>query len=228
MVTTATTNTQTAAALAPRGDSAAGKTKSDAINLSADFQMFLTMLTTQMQNQDPLNPVDSTEYATQLASFSSVEQQIKTNDLLREMMGQAGSGALQQFGGWIGKEVLVEAPVRFEGQPVVLRPDYHAEASSAVLVIRGPDGALVERRPVSTDEDSVIWTGRDESGAVLPAGVYRFEIESYADKTLLETRMPPAYARVDEIRTEGGAVMLRLADGTETTAAMVAGLRNPG
>ena len=50
-------------------------TKNAAV-LSSDFETFLKMLTTQMQNQDPLNPVDSTDYATQLATFSSVEQQV--------------------------------------------------------------------------------------------------------------------------------------------------------
>jgi len=47
--------------------------------ISSDFETFLRMLTVQMQNQDPLNPVDSSDYAVQLATFSSVEQQVQTN-----------------------------------------------------------------------------------------------------------------------------------------------------
>jgi len=48
------------------------------------------MLTVQMQNQDPLNPVDSSDYAVQLATFSNVEQQVQTNDILRELQSQMG------------------------------------------------------------------------------------------------------------------------------------------
>lgn len=57
--------------------------------LSSDFETFLKMLTTQMENQDPLNPVDSAEFAMQLATFSGVEQQIRTNDILADMVGGA-------------------------------------------------------------------------------------------------------------------------------------------
>ena len=53
--------------------------------LASDFDTFLRMLTTQMQNQDPLNPIDSTDYATQLATFSGVEQQVRTNSLLADL-----------------------------------------------------------------------------------------------------------------------------------------------
>jgi hypothetical protein len=57
--------------------------------LGSDFETFLKMLTTQMKNQDPLNPVESSEYAVQLATFSSVEQQVLTNDLLTRLIGQS-------------------------------------------------------------------------------------------------------------------------------------------
>lgn len=53
--------------------------------LTSDFDTFLRMLTVQMQNQDPLDPVDSADYAVQLATFSGVEQQVRTNELLTEL-----------------------------------------------------------------------------------------------------------------------------------------------
>ena len=62
-----------------------GLTKSTVIG--SDFDTFLKLLTTQMKNQDPLNPIDSTDYATQLATFSGVEQQTRTNQLLESLSG---------------------------------------------------------------------------------------------------------------------------------------------
>jgi len=62
-----------------------------------DFNTFVTMLTVQIKNQDPLNPMESSEFAVQLATFAGVEQQVRTNDLLREIatvksgLGEAGS-----------------------------------------------------------------------------------------------------------------------------------------
>ena len=56
--------------------------------ISSDFNTFLKMLTTQLKNQDPLNPMDNSEYAVQLATFSGVEQQVKTNTLLESLGAQ--------------------------------------------------------------------------------------------------------------------------------------------
>ena len=66
-------------------------TASTRSQISSDFDTFLKMLTAQMQNQDPFNPIDSTDYATQLATFSGVEQQTRTNDLLTNLGSQIAS-----------------------------------------------------------------------------------------------------------------------------------------
>jgi flagellar basal-body rod modification protein FlgD len=55
--------------------------------ISSDFNTFLRMLTVQMQNQDPLDPIDSADFAVQLATFSGVEQQVRTNELLGQLSG---------------------------------------------------------------------------------------------------------------------------------------------
>jgi flagellar basal-body rod modification protein FlgD len=74
-INTVSSSAATSSAVAPADNGSGAK-------ISSDFETFLKMLTVQMQNQDPLNPVDSSDYATQLATFSGVEQQVQTNDLL--------------------------------------------------------------------------------------------------------------------------------------------------
>ena len=59
--------------------------------ISSDFETFLLMLTTQLENQDPLNPIESQDFAVQLATFSGVEQQVLTNDLLSDLGQGFGS-----------------------------------------------------------------------------------------------------------------------------------------
>ncbi len=125
----------------------------DKQKVSSDFETFLRMLTVQMQNQDPLNPVDSSDYAVQLATFSSVEQQVLTNDLLRSMSGQLAGGSLGQLAGWVGMEALARVPVAFNGDPVNLRPDYAEQADAAKLVVRDAAGEIVAREPLTLSQE---------------------------------------------------------------------------
>lgn len=62
-----------------------GASTTKASTVSADFETFLKMLTAQIQNQDPMNPIVSSDYATQLATFSSVEQQVLANSYLENI-----------------------------------------------------------------------------------------------------------------------------------------------
>ena len=64
--------------------------------IGGDFTTFLEMLTVQLKNQDPMNPMESSDFAVQLATFSSVEQQVQTNDLLKEILQEVILGCLVQ------------------------------------------------------------------------------------------------------------------------------------
>ena len=80
--------------------------------ISADFETFLRMLAVQMENQDPLNPVDSSDYATQLATFSGVEQAVRSNDLLTNLSAQMNLSGMGEMAAWVGKEAegVLELP----------------------------------------------------------------------------------------------------------------------
>ncbi|WP_084794695.1 flagellar hook capping FlgD N-terminal domain-containing protein [Pseudoponticoccus marisrubri] len=194
--------------------------------LNSDFETFLRMLTAQVQNQDPLNPVESTEYATQLATFSSVEQQVLTNDLLKELGVRIGGNDLQHFGNWIGKEALVRAPVRFDGSPFTVFPDFAENADRSILIVRNENGDPVQRLNVEVGEDRVLWSGTTMDGRSLPSGSYRFEVESYSGDSLLETKRAAVYEKVEEVRSVDGQVMIRLSSGTEIEPSFVEGLRS--
>lgn len=84
--------------------------------------MFLKMLTAQMKNQT-LNPIDPTDYATQLATFSGVEQQVKTNDLLATLQSTMSlTGMAQMAVSWVGMEARSTAKVAFDGKPITIYP----------------------------------------------------------------------------------------------------------
>jgi flagellar basal-body rod modification protein FlgD len=194
--------------------------------LNSDFETFLRMLTVQAQNQDPLNPVDSSDYATQLATFSSVEQQVLTNDLLRTMTNALGSDSLQSMSGLVGMEALTRAPVFFDQSgPVAIRPELAPGADRGDLVVRDESGAILQRFEIPEGQDSMLWGGGDDTGELLPAGVYRFEVESFKDDALINTQLAPVFSRINEVRSEDGTVIVRLSDGSEIPESLITGLR---
>lgn len=193
---------------------------------STDFETFLKMLTTQLQNQDPLNPMESTDFAVQLATFSGVEQQVQTNQLLGKLTDSLGLSGVGKYAGWIGMEAKAPAPVAFDGSPVNLSIGAAKGADTAVLVVSDSSGKVVQRLDVGTGEQTLAWDGVGEGGTMLGAGVYSFTLQSYSDGALLGSAAVERYGKVTEIRTgTDGAVALVL-DGSVTVAASdVTGLR---
>src|ERR1700754_3604547 len=87
------------------GSSSSGGIASDTSTIAGNFDTFLSLLTTQLQNQNPLDPLDTNQFTSQLVQFSSVEQQLKTNDFLEALLLSNGNAASSQAVGYIGKEV---------------------------------------------------------------------------------------------------------------------------
>lgn len=200
-----------------------GATASEGM-INSDFETFLKMLTAQMQNQDPLNPIESADFATQLATFSGVEQQVRTNDLLASIGAGLGDG-LTQYAGWVGMEARVAAPAQFDGRPVTVLPTPEATADTAMMVVRDSTGAEVQRFEISVSDDPFTWTGLDSSGVPVADGAYSFFVESHAGGQLLSTSQAQIYALVSEVRTTAGQPSLVLDGGTEVVTSAVTALR---
>lgn len=194
--------------------------------ITSDFDTFLRMLTTQMQNQDPLNPMQSTEFATQLATFSGVEQQVRTNEQLAALSAQLGLNSLAQMSGWIGMSARSAGPVQFSGGTVDAWLQPPATAESAQLVVLNTAGAEVQRRNVAAVTGPFAWTGLAESGDPLPPGRYTLQLESFAAGESLGVTAVEHYAAVAEARADGaGGVTLVLAGGVTVPATAVTALR---
>jgi len=195
-----------------------GPTGGGAAKISTDFQMFLKMLTAQMKNQDPLNPIDSTDYATQLATFSGVEQQVKTNDLLTALTGQMGVTGMGQLASWVGMEARAVAAVSYQGQPVTLYPVPAQGADRAMLVAYDSRGQEASREEIPVSADPVRWTGVTATGGQALPGTYSFRLESYTAGTLVANDGVEVYGRIREAQLgDKGAVLLL--DGGGTVAA---------
>ncbi|MEW9918073.1 flagellar hook capping FlgD N-terminal domain-containing protein [Marimonas sp. MJW-29] len=195
--------------------------------LSSDFETFLRMLTAQARFQDPLEPIDSSEYAAQLAQFSMVEQQVLSNDLLRSLAAQLGAGSMAQMAGWIGMEALSTAPVYFDGTPVTLNPAPARTADEAFLVIKDDRGQVVQRLNLPLASDPVQWAGVSNDNRPFPSGLYSFEVESRSRGEVIGTEPIGTYARITEARLQGQEILLILESGATIPSSSVTGLREP-
>ncbi|NKX45005.1 flagellar hook capping FlgD N-terminal domain-containing protein [Roseicyclus persicicus] len=204
-----------------------GATSARPSAISADFETFLRLLTTQMQNQDPLNPMESTEFATQLAQFSGVEQQVRTNDLLLGLQAGLATLGMGQIGNWIGMEARAEMPVNFDGQTTSLSGIPHPLADRMELVVRDESGEIVQRIPMPLSDARFDWDGTGVDGTTVPPGLYSFAVQNWSDETLLEERGAMVYGMVEEAALVGGEVWLALEGGVSIPASDVLGLRAP-
>lgn len=191
--------------------------------LNSDFETFLKMLTVQMQNQDPLNPMDSSEYAMQLATFSGLEQQVQTNDLLNSLIYLASQSGVADLAGWIGLEGRSAGPAFFDGNsPVEMSISPLSYADSAQIVVYDTQGSEVDRFNVSRDDRTASWPGEG-----FQAGLFSFQVESYVNGELTEVTFAETWGRVQEARNDNGAVVLVRIGGGEVFADQVTAVRDP-
>jgi flagellar basal-body rod modification protein FlgD len=204
----------------------ASNVKRQGTSLASDFETFLKMLTAQAKYQDPLNPLDSAEYASQLAQFSSVEQAVRTNELLTQIAGQSTSQDMSALASWLGREVLSASSRLYEGAPLTLHSTATGDgATAAELVAYNEDGDQVYRASIDPAVKKIEWTGRDALGADLPHGTYEFRIERYSGETLLSKKMAQSFVPVSEVRVTSGQPYLHLESGTVVKPADVTAVR---
>jgi flagellar basal-body rod modification protein FlgD len=193
--------------------------------LTADFEVFLQMLTTQLKYQDPLSPMESSEFAVQLATFAGVEQQVLGNELLTGMSAQMATSNMAEVAGWIGQEVRVASSVYFDGEPVTIAPNPAAIADRAELIVRDSDGAELNRLTIPVSAEPIEWAGVTSDGAPLPAGTYSFEVVSYSGDEVILRETAEVYAEVVEVRSQDGLNFLMLEGGIGVSASAVSAIR---
>lgn len=221
--------TEVTSAISGASAAQSGGTSGAKAALTSDFETFIQMLTTQARYQDPLEPLDSTEYSAQLAQFSMVEQQVQGNELLEAMAAQLGMSNMAAMSSWVGMEARAAAPAVFDGvNPVTVAPNPALVADSVKMTVKNEAGAVVDTIPMPKTAEPYEWNGVDSSGNLLPAGNYTFEVESYDAKgELIVAEQAEVYTRITETQMAGGDVVLITGSGQAILAASVTALREP-
>jgi flagellar basal-body rod modification protein FlgD len=192
--------------------------------LNADYQAFLKLLVAQIQNQDPLEPMDSTTFVTQLAQLTQVEQAMTTNSHLEKISKRMDLSSAFSDVALIGREVSVPSERlslragRAEGDYVFTSAAVVAEAE-----ILDGNGQLIRALPVQVGAPGTpmrfSWNGLDDSGRSLADGAYAFRVRAFDSAGQDVAVRTAARIVVEGVAFQSGGSRLQLADGREVTAA---------
>lgn len=165
--------------------------------LSQNFDTFLTLLTSQLKNQDPLSPVDSNEFTQQLVQYSQVEQQIQTNDMLTALTEQQKATTAGAALSYLGRTATLSSDLtRLENGAAKWTYALSEPASQTTVSVFDSSGRAVFSAAGSgaKGDAKFSWDGRMSNGQTAPDGVYRLVVTAKdADGKSVTTNV-----RVDE------------------------------
>lgn len=161
----------------PTSPAGGGANPGASMNALADnFDTFLTILTAQIQNQDPLEPMDSSKFTEQLVQFSGVEQQIKSNKQLEELLAATYSSAGAALSGYLGQQAeIATAGAQFTGDPISWKYALPADAAKATITVTDASGKVLFSKKVEGDglkagSHDFEWDGKLTGGATADEG----------------------------------------------------------
>jgi flagellar basal-body rod modification protein FlgD len=192
--------------------------------LMGNYNSFLLLLTTQLKNQDPLAPLDATQFVSQLSQLASVEQAITSNQKLDKIVSALGASATLSDIGLIGRPVEVEdknAEVKDGTMSMTYKLD--ADAKQAVMTIRDQSGTIIGVQPIDTQagEHSFTWDGTDSHGGQMDDGIYNFEVSAVDSDGKPVTGHSYVTATVNRVETSSDGSTLVLSNGSRVASSAV-------
>ncbi len=148
-------------------------------SIAENFDTFLSLLTTQLKNQNPMDPLDTNQFTQQMVQFTSVEQQLKTNEFLEALTLSASNGANTEAVAFIGKNISASgANASLSGGGASWNFTASRSAPETSISIRDANGNVVFTEDVSlaSGNGQYVWDGKDNAGNQLTDGNYSISI----------------------------------------------------
>lgn len=209
-----TTTTPTSAALNSLGGSATTEP-------TIDHEAFLKLLTAQLKNQDPLAPMDATQFMTQLAQLSTVEQAAQTNRTLEEVLAALKSSGLRSDAGLIGRtvEASSDALPLVDGKASIAFAVEGAPKSVTVDVLDASGNTIARKAMAASAGRQVFeWDGRMANGSTAPDGVYRVKVNARDADGAALTAATVLTGSVAQVRSVDGTTRYVLQNGATVDA----------
>jgi flagellar basal-body rod modification protein FlgD len=173
-VTAATVNNTSSTSTSSSTDS----TGVDNSTIAGNFQTFLTLLTTQLQNQNPLDPLDTNQFTEQLVQFASVEQQLKSNEQLASLVSMEKTAQSTAALAFVGQNVTVDGQTAALTNGSATWSFQVPKPITATVTITNSTGQTVYTGSYTMDtgQQAFNWDGRDNAGTLWPDGNYTMSI----------------------------------------------------
>lgn len=207
------------------------KSADSADTVAADTNKFLTLLVTQLQNQDPMNPLDNAQITSQLAQLSTVTGVNKLNTTLESLKGSYQASETLQAASMIGRNVLsAGSDLTLSGGNAVLGVDLATAADSVRVVVRDKNGKEIHAIDLGAQKAGTLplaWDGAvdnlDGTGkaGVAADGKYSFEVVAMRGGAKLTDATALAYSTVASVSTNAQGVKLNLPSGASLALADV-------
>ena len=155
------------------GSSSASSSSTPTTGIADNFQTFLTLLTTQLQNQNPLDPLDTNQFTAQLVQFAGVEQQLRSNDQLKSLVDLEKSAQSTQALVYVGNTVAVDGSTAQFDRSATWNIQAPADATSTITITNAT-GQTVFSGDFSLKQGnaSFVWDGKGNDGTQWPPGTY--------------------------------------------------------
>jgi flagellar basal-body rod modification protein FlgD len=146
--------------------------------IGADFTMFLKLLTTQMQNQDPLDPMDTSEYTQQLVQYSQVEQSVQQTGVLKDILSRVSSQDMAQASAFIGREARFDTDVSGLGASGAATWTVAPARNASEMVVKVTDaaGKVVHEETIDPSTKRFAWDGMLANGTRATEGAYKLSV----------------------------------------------------
>lgn len=183
--------------------------------LADDFAQFLTLLTVQLQNQDPLSPMDSTEFTNQLVAFTGVEQQINTNQKLDSLVAMNIGNSFSSALNYVGKEAsYISSEFYHDGSPSEIKYALNGNAVTAKIRILNEEGTIIYEADANTSTGShdFTWDGKNKNGAQVEKGTYEIRIDALDIDGKAVESSKVVKGLISGIETQNGAIFAVVGD----------------
>jgi len=148
--------------------------------IANNFDQFLTLLTTQLKNQSPLDPLDTNQFTAQLVQFAGVEQQLKTNETLGSLLSLSAAGTATNAVGFIGAKITADgATTRLIEGKAEWKVNM-ASAGTGTVTIKDSKGNVVQTatKTLVAGDQTYSWDGTTSTGTKAPDGEYTITIDA--------------------------------------------------
>ena len=202
--------------LATQAASSSTSTTSTTSTASSEKDMFLNLLVKQLQYQDPLNPVENTEFASQLAQFSSLEALTDMKDSIDTMSVIQNSMNSMQAMSFIGKTVNGSGnTINYTGSSSTIDYNVASNAENVVIKIYNSSGTVVrtvDLTGVQKGDNTYTWDGKNDDGSTLSSGTYKFKISATDYNGKAVTATTSTDGTVTGVRYDSGNIYLEVGD----------------